>query len=99
MSIHPYGLSKQLYRTSYSPAVDNNRPSSLNNPNFTQYAHPPILQLRPDSTGTPLLLSKNNLANSQAIKLDQKLKMPTSEYYHEPLKLDDMVKQMQVKIE
>lgn len=82
MNNRPYGLANQLYRTSYSPAVDNNRPSSLNNTNFNQYSQHHILQIRPESTATPLLISKNNLANSQALKIDQKLKMHTSDYYY-----------------
>jgi len=99
MNIHPFAIAKQLYRTSYSPAPDTSRPSSLNNSNFTPYAHPPILQVRPESTRTPLLMTKNNLGNSQAVKLDHKVKMQTSEYYNEPMKLEETVRQLQAKLE
>ena len=82
MNKPPFGIAKQLYRTSYSPAVDNNRPSSLNNLNFSYYHHQPILHVRPESKIPTLLVSKNNLSNSQAYQADPKLKMHTSDYYN-----------------
>ena len=85
MISHNYGLVKELYRTSYSPEIDNIRPLSLNNPNFCQYARLPIIQLRPEPTRTTLLILSNNLSNSQAPKCDKKLKAQASDYFPESL--------------
>ena len=99
MNNQPYGITKQVYRNSYSPAINNNRPSSLNNLNFSQYYHQPIYHVKQESSIPTLLISKNNLSNSQAYQTDPKIKIHTSEYYTEQSKSDDLMKQMQMKIE
>lgn len=99
MNNQPFGIAKQLYRTSYSPAVNNHRPSSLNNLNFSQYHHQPIYHVKQESNIPTLLISKNNLSNSQAYQTDPKIIIHTSDYYTEQCKSDDLMKQMQIKIE
>ena len=82
MNQNHYGISKQPYRTSYSPAAENNRPSSLNNQKFSHLHHPSILYVRPESNIPTLLVSKNTLSNSQTRQGDSKLKMHSFDYYN-----------------
>ena len=84
MNSHPYGISKQLFRTSYSPVVSNSRPLSLNNSNFTPSLGNSSSQIRVEPVKTPILVKdsqQNHIPRSQTSILEVKTNLARNEYY------------------
>jgi uncharacterized protein YlxW (UPF0749 family) len=92
-----FGIPKQLYHTSYTP-IETSRASSLQaNPTFTHAAHLPI-------TPTPPFfilqnLPRSNLSASQASQQELKSKLAPHEYYSKSPAVEDIVAQIQTKME
>lgn len=97
-----YGVPKQLYHTSYSP-LETSRASSLQtNPSFTHSHHPQNIITRPDNVSPVLIvrdLPRNNLSNSQASQQDLKSKLIPHDYYSKSTANDDLLTQIQVRME
>ncbi len=84
MNFHPYGIPKELYRTSYVPSLENPRPSSLSNLSYVQSygKHAPLPHFEPQiSTSVIKEINRSNLSISQTNIPEGKTKLSTQEYF------------------
>jgi hypothetical protein len=97
-----FGIPKQLYHTSYSP-LENSRASSLQtNPTFTHNYHPQSIITRPENASPMLIirdLPKNHLSGSQASHQELKSKLAPHDYYSKNTTTEDMLSQIQMRME
>jgi hypothetical protein len=101
MRSQPYGIAKQLYRTSYSPSQQNTRPSSLNNTNIYSHNHipqAPLIRIEHNNSSSQAWESqKMCLSGVQSSLQEVNNKMPINDYYPE-VKRDDLIKGIQQKL-
>ena len=84
MLSQPYGISKQLYRTSYSPAIPVTRPSSINTPIYTQNhaSSSPIVRFENSASSSTIRdASRGNASLNQSTRLDLDKKNSNKDYY------------------
>lgn len=94
-----FAIPKQLYHTSYTP-LEFSRASSLQpTPTFTHPLHPAT---RPEGNAPVIIvrdIARNNLSSSQASQQELKSKLVPHEYYSKSTSIEELVAQLQIKME
>jgi phage protein D len=94
-----FGIPKQLYHTSYTP-LESSRASSLQpTPSFTHPLHPAT---RPEGNAPVIIMRdipRNNLSGSQTSQQELKSKLVPHEYYSKSTGVEEIVAQLQIKME
>lgn len=94
-----FPIPKQLYHTSYTP-FESSRASSLQpTPSFTNPLHPAT---RPEGNAPVIIVrdtARNHLSGSQTSQQELKAKLIPHEYYSKSTAVEEILAQLQIKME